>query len=225
MPSFVDLTGKRYGKLVVKERFGYNKHGRIIWSCKCDCGNTVNVLGYYLQQGYTRSCGCLRDDLRKKNTYSMRGKYGKIIFDDGSRCIFDKDLYSEIKKAYWFKHKDEHVFSKYQGRQLHIARYIMELNGVEIPDGYFVDHINRDPLDNRLSNLRVCTHGQNMKNRSYNFVGKSGHTGVYKNGKKWKAVICCDGIVHNLGLYENIDDAIKARKIAEKEYFGEFAPK
>ena len=58
--SVIDLTGKRFGRLIVLER-GPNQGGRnTIWVCKCDCGKTVKVLGNNLraEQG-TRSCGCL----------------------------------------------------------------------------------------------------------------------------------------------------------------------
>lgn len=55
-----DLTGKRFGKLVVIKRAGSDKHKNATWLCKCDCGNETIVSGAYLRQGETRSCGCLQ---------------------------------------------------------------------------------------------------------------------------------------------------------------------
>jgi 5-methylcytosine-specific restriction endonuclease McrA len=57
----IDLTGQRFGKLVVleggKER---NKHGQIQWKCRCDCGEVKEVTGAKLRSGHIKSCGCLR---------------------------------------------------------------------------------------------------------------------------------------------------------------------
>lgn len=55
-----DLTGKRFGKLVVIKRSGSDKHKNATWLCRCDCGNETIVSGIYLRQGETRSCGCLQ---------------------------------------------------------------------------------------------------------------------------------------------------------------------
>ena len=59
-----DLTGKRFGKLVVKEKLQKRRGGRrIVYLCHCDCGNDVEVRGEDLTQGKTRSCGCLRKEI------------------------------------------------------------------------------------------------------------------------------------------------------------------
>lgn len=59
MPSFQDLTGQRFGKLLVVARAN-SKNGRVVWKCKCDCGATVEVYAYSLKSGNTTSCGCFR---------------------------------------------------------------------------------------------------------------------------------------------------------------------
>lgn len=70
MGAFRDITGLRFGKLVVlrlaKER---NKFGNLMWVCRCDCKTKVTVAGANLQSGNTRSCGCLfREALIARNT-------------------------------------------------------------------------------------------------------------------------------------------------------------
>lgn len=52
-----DLTGKKFGKLTVLECVK-EKSKRVKWRCKCDCGNEKTVVGLYLTQGETSSCGC-----------------------------------------------------------------------------------------------------------------------------------------------------------------------
>lgn len=58
MPPRIDLTGQRFGRLVVKNFAGTSTGREAIWSCKCDCGKTVIVRGVNLRNGHTKSCGC-----------------------------------------------------------------------------------------------------------------------------------------------------------------------
>ena len=69
MPKFVDLTGKRFGRLVVLKR-SINKGEKITWLCKCDCGKTKNVRSSDLTTGKQISCGCRR----KEGTHTIHGK-------------------------------------------------------------------------------------------------------------------------------------------------------
>lgn len=59
--NFIDLSGTRFGRLVVLDRAG-NKNGLSRWNCICDCGNKTVVYGNNLRRGYTRSCGCFRHE-------------------------------------------------------------------------------------------------------------------------------------------------------------------
>lgn len=55
-----DLTGKKFGKLVVLEYVEKNDKGQHLWKCKCECGNTVIKNGKLLQNGHIKSCGCMQ---------------------------------------------------------------------------------------------------------------------------------------------------------------------
>jgi len=83
-----------------------------------------------------------------------------------------------------------------------------------------IDHINRKPSDNRIVNLRSVSQQENTKNGSLSKNNTSGHNGVYwhRPRNKWCAYIKVDYKKKHLGLYADIDDAIMARKEAEKEY-------
>ena len=61
-----DLTGKRFGRLVVIERVYWPEGRGPFWLTKCDCGNEHIVRGDALTIWATRSCGCLRYDLAKE---------------------------------------------------------------------------------------------------------------------------------------------------------------
>ena len=55
-----DLTGQRFGRLVVVEQKG-RRWSKVIWLCDCDCGKQISTLGVYLTNGDTKSCGCLSE--------------------------------------------------------------------------------------------------------------------------------------------------------------------
>jgi hypothetical protein len=94
---------------------------------------------------------------------------------------------------------------------------------VRVPPGYVIDHIDGDGLNNRRSNLRVCTHTQNLQNsRSRaNPFGK----GVFLGNRRgtYKAVITVNGRIIQLGHFPTIPEAKAAYDAAALEHFGEFA--
>lgn len=59
--KFVDLTGQRFGRLTVIKRVE-NNGKKVMWLCRCDCGNETTVFSGYLRNGDTKSCGCLSKD-------------------------------------------------------------------------------------------------------------------------------------------------------------------
>ena len=61
MGRFIDITGERYGRLVVLNFAGLLS-GRTSWLCKCDCGNEVITSSNSLRRGRTQSCGCIRKE-------------------------------------------------------------------------------------------------------------------------------------------------------------------
>lgn len=72
MSRFIDLTGERFGRLVVIKRVGKNKQGKSLWLCRCDCGNEIIVRGSDLKSGNTKSCGCLQ----KEKSSTCNTKHG-----------------------------------------------------------------------------------------------------------------------------------------------------
>ena len=58
--TLIDLTGERFGKLLVIEEVGKTKHGDRLWRCKCDCGTECFSSQSALRNSGKRSCGCMR---------------------------------------------------------------------------------------------------------------------------------------------------------------------
>jgi len=88
-----------------------------------------------------------------------------------------------------------------------------------------VDHINGNPLDNRLSNLRICTQANNNRNSKKPINNKTGYKGVSLSPKtmKYLAHITYNKKHHFLGSFDKAKDAAKKYEQAAKRYFGEFA--
>ena len=72
MPKFIDLTGERFGRLVVIKRVENDKHGNSCWLCKCDCEQEVVVRGFSIKKKNTQSCGCFR----KETAVQQNTKHG-----------------------------------------------------------------------------------------------------------------------------------------------------
>ena len=75
MTKLIDLTGQRFGRLIVLERAKNNKNGQVCWKCKCDCGNIKIVQSNHLRQGDTKSCGCLEKE--NLNKYAHQKTHGQ----------------------------------------------------------------------------------------------------------------------------------------------------
>lgn len=77
MGKFIDLTGKKCGRLTVLYLTGEKRGKERVWHCRCDCGNECDVVGKNLRGGQTKSCGCLKkesDRRPKGNVIDMVGK-------------------------------------------------------------------------------------------------------------------------------------------------------
>ena len=150
--------------------------------------------------------------------------YAEIILHDKNgnekaRAMIDLECIDLVKRHKWTCKDNLYVHCSNINTYLH--RFLMNPS-----DDLVVDHINRNPLDNRRCNLRVCTQQENQFNHSIPCNNTSGVMGVSwnKNANKWTAQIHVNGKVIYLGAYNTKEEAIDARRQAEIEYFGEFSP-
>ena len=90
----------------------------------------------------------------------------------------------------------------------------------EFPDG-FIDHMNRERADNRISNLRIATRSVNGQNRKIHNNNTSGIPGVcwHNRKQKWYAKVTNNRKHKHLGSFDTIEKAIAARKAAEKKFY------
>ena len=106
---------------------------------------------------------------------------------------------------------------------VYLHRFILGVNDPKVT----VDHVNRDRLDNRKCNLRICTKSENLYNQPMHKNNKSGYKGVYfiKDRLKtpWRAQIVANKKRYVLGRFKTAEEASIAYKNAVIKYHGDFA--
>lgn len=211
MGKFKDLTGwimKERGvpnsKLSVIKYSHKTKDSRTYWVCLCECGKTTVVRSDSLQSGRIVSCG------RCANKYMFDRDVAIGIDSNNNRFIIDINDYHKAKDYTWFMYNDGY-FSRINKKVVLLHRLI-----TNCPTDLVVDHINHDKSDNRMENLRVCTHRQNSLNKRCNGIRLDRRRGT------WQAYVYIDGLFHSLGSFKNKEDAIAARRLGEEKYYKEF---
>ena len=74
--NYIDMTGNRYGRLVVLGRNGNTNAGQAKWLCQCDCGEQTTVSGQQLRSGKTQSCGCLASKKKSERIAKRNRSHG-----------------------------------------------------------------------------------------------------------------------------------------------------
>jgi len=149
----------------------------------------------------------------------------EIVLSSGDVTLVDAADYPLIAKYGWY------LFVPRTGQHLKYAR--AKINGKEVylhrfllnpPRNLDIDHKDRDELNNRRANLRLCTDSQNLGNKRIHRNNTSGYKGVYCLYGKWRARVGDGkGGRRSLGLFTNKDDAARAYNKAALEQWGEFA--
>lgn len=191
--KLIDLTGKRFGELTV---LGYL--GRSKWKCICDCGKETIVFSCNLTRNHTTSCGC------KKGTGIIGKQFGELTVE------------SQIENT------NKYICICSCGKK-EIRLYTSLVQGATTMCNECSKGVRADALKEKVF-IDGTQPSQIALDKSPTKANKSGVVGVNwdKSRGKWQAGITFKGHRYNLGRFEYIQDAIDARKAAEKQIFGGF---
>lgn len=182
IPKKLDLLGKKFTRwTVIKELPNRDKFGNVIWECLCDCGNIGYVSSSLLNEGNSKSCGCLQID-----TVQTKNGISKNILYDRYKHILDR-CYNENCQAY----KD------YGGRGIKVQREWFDNFNLfyeyisNLPNFNKIKHLEIDRIDNDkgyiYGNIKLSTKSENCGNRRTNkiieVIDPNGNRYILKNQK------------------------------------------
>lgn len=164
MTAPLQLTGQRFGRLVVIERVQNNIHQKTMWRCQCDCGNEVCVIGSRLKNGLTLSCGCLQKETAKQT-----------LFIHGETSTRLHSIWKDMKRRCYNPRRKE--WADYGGRGIDVCaewkESYMKFRDWALANGYN-DNLSLDRVNNDRGyspeNCRWATNIQQAENKRNNIT-------------------------------------------------------
>lgn len=213
----IDLTGQKFGRLTVLERAeNYKTAAR--WKCSCDCGNVKVVIGRCLRTGHTKSCGCLSAELAAER---------HLIHGQSTRQHETEEYRIWMGVTKRCRNENTRIWNSYGGRGIKVCERWLKFEnffedmGRRPSKRHSIDRIdvngNYEP-----SNCRWATSEEQARNTRTYKNNKFGVNGVtfHKKLNKYRASIGYNKKLIHIGMFDNLEDAIKARKEAELKYWG-----
>lgn len=198
-----------------------------IKNCNCKAFQRIDGIPYCAKHhSQMKTHGkILKRTIYDKNDIITNGEVSYMILYDKNcnevaRTMIDTKNINLIHAAKWYLRKDGYVAStNYQGKYTYLHRLICKKLNKK-----FVDHKDRNKLNNTESNLRTATCSENQMNKGIRSNNKSGKVGVHQKSSngKWVAMICVNKKHKNLGTFDTFEEAVKTRIEAEKKYFGQY---
>lgn len=208
--------GEVYGQLTVVEEAGKDSANRRRLKCQCSCGKEKIVDAYTLTSGLTKTCGNCNE-----TTFRTNGEISYGLLADRSEFWFDTKNLNFVQKFQWHCDADGYVkTSGFNGKRTRLLHRIL----LKASSDKVVDHIDGNPKNNCIENLRLCSRQENVFNQKVGKANKTGYTGVYQipNGK-YLAYIGFNRKIIYLGRLPDLQEAALIRNEAAKLLFGNYA--
>ena len=206
MREYPSLVGNRYGKLTVIEQVESSSRGQRRYRCICDCGGTIIAFAGTLKSGHTTSCGCNKSP-------DLTGQvFGKLTVIGRS----DKRNSRGARTTPMWECRCECGNITYKAKDT-LTNLDLSMCS-ECAEKYAAEKARAG------AGFVGGTQISKIRNMKVPITNTSGCRGVYydKKTNKYRARLKFKGKIMNFGSFSNFEDAVAARKAAEKEYFGAF---
>lgn len=149
---------------------------------------------------------------------------GEIQLTRGAYALVDDEDKKRLAQYHYYLNGHGYAERSIKGTRHQTAYLHHDILGVP-PKGMVVDHINRNPLDNRRCNLRFASRTQNRINSRPQRNGTSKYKGVsyHRQLEKWRSCITVDGKTMSLGCYHSEQEAAEAYNRAAIQFYGDYA--
>lgn len=157
-----------------------------------------------------------------KHIYLTKGKISLVDDEDFEFIVQFKWRTNDVAGKYYGVREIWNGGDRYSE---HLHRVILERKlGRKLRRSEITDHKNGDGLDNRRKNLRIANHSQNGMNKAIRSDNTSGYRGIHfsKERQKFEVYLNKNGKRYRFGRFNKLEDAIRIRKEAEREYFKRF---
>lgn len=213
MPAFIDLTKRKFGRLVVIERARNAKRSCVLWRCRCDCGNIVVIRSTNLRSGNTQSCGCLQKEI-----------VGKIFTKHGMRRAKEYEVWTNMLKR--CNNPKSSYYYNYGGRGITVCEKWLKFVGFfedmgSLPKGLTLERRNNDKGYYK-ENCYWADYTTQSRNQRIRKDNKTGVRGIWwdKAINKYYVSIGVESKCLYIGRFAKLEQATKARKDAELKYWG-----
>lgn len=220
MPKKVDLTDKRFGRLIVTRETDKRINGNIIWECKCDCGKIHLAASNNLRNGDTKSCGCLMKEVAIENGKNTKGMNIKDLTGKKFGRLTIVKIKELDKKGNVIWECECDCGNLITARGSHLTAGNIQSCGCIVKERAkeWAKEFGQKILEENewKEGTSLCSLTQKIRKNN-----KSGIKGVdfHEQTQKWRARIAIKGESKHLGLFDTLEEAAKARKRAEEKYF------
>lgn len=191
-----DISGQVFGCLTAITPTEKRANGSVVWKCKCQCGNEIDVAALSLKRGLIYSCGC-----QKREHYETKDLTGLVF---GRLTAIEP---TEKRKRGYIVWK-----CKCQcGKEVEVETGLLTSGGTKSCGCWRSERLT---IVNHYIDGTSLAHSLSVREKSKN--SKSGYVGVFEDDGKWVACIYYKKKQYYLGRFDKLEDAVDARRLAKE---------